>query len=387
MSALNVAHIGYRVVVGQSADLHRELLRRGDVGSFFLIERLIDTGAAPERNTYYFLKMKRSVILGRIDRLLTERLFRGAYEKRLEGFYRRHVRDLKAGLIHAHFGMAGCKIENVKRESGLPLITTFYGVDASQCLRSRYWLPRLKALFGYGDRFIVLSEKVKERLIAHGCAPEKITVWNCLVDFTIAYSPRTYDGSTVRLLTAARFVEKKGYPLLLGAFASVVRKGIPATLTIVGYGEEKHKIVGLVHGLHLGERVRIIDSSGTKDFGALYGELLRTHHLFALASTTSTKGDDEAGPALSLVSAQAAGLPVVCTPFVGSERSVIDGETGFVAREDERDFGGRLEYLMRHPELWNVVGEKGSAHVRREFSMKGQTEKMVAIYKEIVQRR
>ena len=381
-----VAHIGYRVVLGQTADLHRELMKRDDVGSFFLVERLVDTGVAPDKNTHYFIKVPRNSVLDRADRALTERIFRAPYEAQLERFYRRYIRELNIDIVHAHFGMAACKLENVRKWCALPLLVTFYGVDASLCLKSDYWLPRLKRLFEYGDYFIVLSEKVKERLAEHGCEPRKIKVWNCLVDFSVTYRARSYDGGAVKILTAARFVEKKGYPLLLRAIADLISRGMKAHLTIVGYGEEKQRIARLIRDLGMDDAVTVFDTSGMRDFGTFYNGLLGTHHIFALASTTSKKGDDEAGPALSLISAQAAGLPVVCTPFVGSERSVVDGETGIVAREDEKDFASRLEYLIRNPHTWNVIGKKGSDCVRREFSIKGQTDKMMEIYREILGR-
>ena len=200
------------MTLGHPPDLHVALLKRHDLRSFYLIERLIDTGIAPERNTFWFLKIPKSEFVDKFDTLFTERIFSSFYERRLNNFYNHHIKELQIDIIHVHFAMAACKLESLKKLFGVPLITTFYGVDGSFCLRSEYWLPRLKKLFEYGDCFIVLSEVVRNRLIENGCAPDKIRICNASVDFSFTYHPRDYNGERIRLITAARFVDKKGYP-------------------------------------------------------------------------------------------------------------------------------------------------------------------------------
>jgi len=384
---LSVANIGYRVILGPSVELHRELLKRDDVRSYYLIERALGKNTAMDANTYIFSSIPNSAFIDRVDRFVAEKLTKNFYEGRLTLFYERHLRELGIDIIHAHFAMTGSRLERVKKDLGLPLVTTFYGVDASECLKSPYWFPKIKRLFEYGDHFVVLSDKIKERFVKNGCDPDKITVWNCLVDFKYPAAPREYAGGDIKLITAARFVEKKGYPFLVQVVKRLADKGLPVKLTAIGYGKDKNKIKALIRRLGLEDRIALIDARGIRNFNDFYNNLLKEHHIFVLTSTTSREGDDEGGPALSLITAQAAGLPVICTPFVGSERSVIDQETGVISDEDIDGFSEKLFFLAGHSELWDKFGTKGSVLVREEFSKSTQTEKVVTLYREILKRR
>src|SRR5712692_10016283 len=123
-----------------------------------------------------------------------------------------------AGLIHAHFGMMGYKSLGTKRKLELPMITTFYGVDASHCVRSPYWIPRFQRLFREGDLFIVLCDEVIDRLAAIGCPRDRMRVWDIgipLEEYPFRPPRPTQDA---RLLCVARFVEKKGHAVLLESY-------------------------------------------------------------------------------------------------------------------------------------------------------------------------
>src|SRR5439155_20199831 len=136
-------------------------------------------------------------------------------------------------------------------------------------------------------------------------------------------------------LVAARFVEKKGHSYLFEAFDRLVRDGLDASLTMVGYGPDKEQIAMNVRRRGLSERVAIIDTQLAPNFVDIFRRALETHDIFVLPSTTSAAGDDEGGPALTMVCAQAAGLPVISTPFAGAERSVLEGVTGLFCRQDD----------------------------------------------------
>ena len=56
-----------------------------------------------------------------------------------------------ADLIHAHFGHHGCRCLRARRASGLPMITSFYGADATQYARFPRWQRRYRRLFREGE--------------------------------------------------------------------------------------------------------------------------------------------------------------------------------------------------------------------------------------------
>ena len=159
--------------------------------------------------------------------LFTEapRLYRGDYD-----------------IIHCHFGN-GAELPALLRDC-LPirskLVTTFYGHDVT-----RY--PKLRGedcyaeLFERGDWFLALSQSMRERLVELGCPESKLSVHHLAVRCDqIEYQPRAVEpGETVRLICAARLVEKKGLRYAVQAVAQLRAQKLDAELRILGEGPER----------------------------------------------------------------------------------------------------------------------------------------------------
>jgi glycosyltransferase involved in cell wall biosynthesis len=99
-----------------------------------------------------------------------------------------------------------------------------------------------------------------------------------------------------------------------------------------------------------------------------------------MPSTVAPDGDDEGGPALTVVCAQAAGVPVVVTPFPGAERSVIDRHSGLLCEYDPAGLRDRFIELIEDPELSATIGRGGANVVREEFSLETQVAALERIY-------
>ncbi|MCC7418283.1 MAG: glycosyltransferase [Acidobacteria bacterium] len=297
-----------------------------------------------------------------------------------------HARPFHGDLIHAHFGTTGVMALPFIRATGLPSIVTFYGVDGSASLRIPRWRENFREMFAQVSRVLVLCDEVRDRLAGAGCPPEKLVVWNLPAGVEDhPYAPRDQDGAQVRFLIAARFVEKKGHKYLLEAFDTIVKAGLDARLTMIGYGPFKPQLQEAIARRRLADRVAIVDTALASGFGALYREALATHDIFVLPSTTGVNGDDEGGPALTMICAQAAGLPAICTPFPGAARSVDDGVSGLLCRQDDAaSLAERMAWLARHREAWNAIGRAGSDRVRAGFSLDGQMGALLGIYQTVI---
>jgi colanic acid/amylovoran biosynthesis glycosyltransferase len=297
-----------------------------------------------------------------------------------------HAKDFHGDVIHAHFGTTGVMTLPFIRATGLPSIVTFYGVDGSASLRIARWRENFREMFTRMSRVLVLCDAVRDRLLAIGCPADKLIVWNLPAGIEqYAYAPRSTGGPQVRFLIAARFVEKKGHRYLIEAFDAIVQAGVDARLTMIGYGPFRPAIEEDIRTRDLGSRVTIIDTELASSFSQVYRDALETHDIFVLPSTTGVNGDDEGGPALTMVCAQAAGLPVISTPFPGAERSVTDGVTGLFCRQDDAaSLADRMRWLAEHREAWNALGKAGSDLVRANFSLEGQMAALIGIYQTVI---
>ena len=221
---------------------------------------------------------------------------------------------------------------------------------------------------------------VRDRLVADGCPAGKIRLFNLPARIELyPYRERGTDGP-VRFITAGRFVEKKGYDLLIPAFARLVQDGLNATLTAIGYGTLKGRIEEDIERLRLQDRVRLHDTGLSGNFHELFSSELENHDIFVLPSITAPNGDDEGGPSLCLVCAQAAGLPVVCTRFPGSEISVVEDVNGFYCEETEDSLFDTMRRLANRPGDWTHMGGDGHQRVVEQFSEHTQNRILREIY-------
>ncbi len=291
-------------------------------------------------------------------------------------------------IIHAHFGMAGAAVMGFVESLKVPLVVTFYGVDISYCLKFKYWVKRYQELFKRADILVVLCDEAKKQLVDIGCPEGKIRVWNCLVDLEgYPYAPRQDAKGRIKFITAARFVEKKGYRILLEAFKRLIVEGRDFYLTAAGYGPLREDIQKTINEDGLSDRVRLINTENVPDFYSLFKELLYSHDIFVMASVRSKSGDDEGGPALSLIYAQSSGMPVIASDFPGAERSVLDGKTGLVFSSGDVDgLKDRMAYLAEDSDARSRLGRQGSQFVKDRFSIAGQTEEIIRIYREAMGR-
>lgn len=303
-------------------------------------------------------------------------------------YYKKVLKEIKASIVHAHFGPVGADLADLADELKLPMVVTFYGMDVSRLVKRAKWIRRYRRMFKVNGRFMVLCEEAKSRLENIGCPSEKIRVADCLNDLSLyKYRPRT-TGKSVKLLIAARFVEKKGYPVLFKAITGLIKKVGDVRLTALGYGSsgQKEVLVRDLRRLKIEDRVSIIDTSGMgARFADIYRENLYSHDIFVLPSISAKDGDDEGGPSLALIDAQASGMPVITTPFPGSERSVVDGKTGLFSRPgDPESLAEKIEYLIKNPGLWNVLGKNASEYVNENLSLEKEIKKITEIYEELL---
>jgi colanic acid/amylovoran biosynthesis glycosyltransferase len=357
----------------------------GEVQTHLIAGSLVDTGAPLHPRTHVFTRRavghaSNPTLWQRIHhRLLTP--FREAGFRK---YCHQKIEEIRPDIIHFHFGTTAAKLLPILGTVKSPFFISFYGMDASESIRNPSLQKRYRTLFQKVHRVLVLCEQVKGRIENLECPKEKIQIWNLPAGIENYPYQEREPKETVRFLTCARFVEKKGYVYLLEAFDRLLSDNRPAELTMIGYGPLKPKIEELqkkYEARGLKTPLRIIDTELRPDFIEIFGGALRTHDIFVLPSVTAKNGDDEGGPALTLVCAQAAGLPIICTPFPGAEISVEGGRSGlFVEPKNTDDLSEKLAYLMDHKELWNQLGKAGSEQVWREFSEEGQMKKLGSLY-------
>ena len=288
-------------------------------------------------------------------------------------------------LLHSHFGTTGCELHGIAAAAGIPHVVTFYGYDGSAALKQPETVAKYQNMFRSAQRFIVLCDEVEDRLVRLGCPAEKITVWNMPAGIEKFPLAARRSSPVFRIVMAARFAEAKGHRYLLEALAILARDGLSVHATLIGYGNLLGDIRDRISTLGIEANVTVLDTGLRGDFSTQFREVLAHCDAYALPSITDRHGTDESGPALTMVCAQASGLPGVVTPFPGASLSFEDGETGFYCRDkDPASLAYGLRRLALNPHLRQRMGVRANKLAREGFAELQQNRRMVEVYYELL---
>ena len=297
--------------------------------------------------------------------------------------YHRHIRQHRMQLLHAHFAGAGCEALKLKHSLGIPLVSSFYGLDASRLTRSRRWRGACRAPFSAAECILTLGNSMAGRVRALGCPAEKLSILHLGVDTDrIPFSPRRMPnkGEPVRLLFCGRLVEKKGIVDLLQAFRYLAPRWESLQLRILGDGPLRPRLESTARRWQLQDRVAF---RGSLAYEAVLGEMKKSH-LFCLPSTTSRDGDMEGTPTV-LMEAQASGLPVVSTHHADIPEVVLDKRSGFLVPEGApAELADTLDFLLQNPGMWESLAERGRAHIEQHYDIHRQAAELESLYADLI---
>ncbi len=280
-------------------------------------------------------------------------------------------------IVHSHFAtknILGPQLKNAGIIKG-KLVSTFYGYDITGFIKKN-GKNIYNILFKEADLITVIVKQWKKKLIDLGCDPEKIIIHRIGIDLKKFKMRNSENGPVSRILSIARFVEKKGIEYGIRAFAKVNRKNPSTTYKIVGEGRLGKKLKLLVDNLGIKEKINFL---GPRNQNEII-EIIKKSDIFLAPSVTARNGDQEGTPVV-LMEAMACGLPVVSTFHGGIPELVRDGVSGFLVEErDSEALADKIELLINNPGLRRDFGENGRKDVLEKFNSNKLNDDLVNIY-------
>jgi glycosyltransferase involved in cell wall biosynthesis len=300
----------------------------------------------------------------------------------------RAIVEEKVDLLHAHFGVEGLYALPFALRHKLPLITTFWGFDATTS-RIRLLLSGKPAWIRYalfaerlrrrGTLFIAVSEFIRSRLLQSGFPSDRTIVHYNGVDVT-AFTPPEAESERRTILSVGRLVEKKGMEYLIKAFALIAREAPEVRLEIAGDGPLRQSLERLASECGLSARITFHGSRPHR----VVASLMQRSSIVCQPSVTASDGDSEGLPTVVLEAAATA-RPLIGTRHSGIPEIIADGTTGFLV--PERDVGAladRLLFLLENVELRKRMGEAGRKRIEEKFDLRKQAERLEEIYSETI---
>jgi len=190
------------------------------------------------------------------------------------------------------------------------------------------------------------------QLIRHGLSPEPY--------LTTRHYTR---DRCCRLLTVARFVEKKGLYNLILACDLLRRKGFPFTCGVIGEGPQKSPLLKTIDRLDLSGSIRLRPPC---DHGEIV-EHYRKSDLLIVPSVVAQDGDRDGVPNV-ILEAMAAGCPVVATDAGSIPEVVKDRVTGVVvSQNDPLALAGAIDSLWTDVEKRRRLSDRALEMLRTEY--------------------
>jgi colanic acid/amylovoran biosynthesis glycosyltransferase len=294
------------------------------------------------------------------------------------------IRRRRIAILHAHFGPEGWDVLRLKSQLRLPLVTSFYGYDASFIARDPVWRERYRELFAEGELFLVEGPALQRRLENLGCPSAKLAIQPIAVDLArIAWRARGGERDAPRrFLFCGRFTEKKGLIYALRAFKALLDDGCDRfEFRVVGDGEELPAIKQFIDEHQLHSHVALL---GFVSYDRFVEELDRAD-VFVAPSVTAENGDSEGGAPTTILEAQAAGLPIVATCHADIPFVVSEGTTALLAPErDVTALERHLQFFIDHPDALSSFGRAGRRFVEVRHDIRRAARELERRYRALV---
>lgn len=293
------------------------------------------------------------------------------------------AKELKnCDLIHAQMVFAGyaAYIARTIRNRNVPLIVSFYGKDILNCKQNlNFYKPMLKKV----DLILALSKDMKNMLVDMDVEKNKIRIHHLGINCEkFSYKKPSKSKNSLRFLSVARFIEKKGIDYGIKAFAKVVKKYPKCKLALVGDGPQWDYLVKVTKDLMLEKNVEFINNLKAQNPRQITLKEFSKADIFLLPSITTK--NDYGGTPIVLMEAQAMGIPCVVFEDAGNSEIVLDGKTGFVVEQKNIDMlSEKMLMLIETPKLRKKFSEDGRKHILKEFNNNLQTKRLEQIYTDI----
>ncbi len=307
----------------------------------------------------------------------------------------RIIRRERPAIVHTHAAKAGtlgrvaALLAFPTRRSRPLLVHTYHGHSLSGYFSDRtagVYRAVERVLGRFTDRLIAVSDEVRDELVEMHVAPsskfEVVPLGFDLAPFAVE-GPARYQAREAlraelgirledRLVTMiARLVPIKRVDRFLRVAALLA--DLPGVrFLVVGDGELRDRLKASPDAQELGER--LIWAGFRRDVAAV-----------CFASDLVVQTSDNEGTPVSLIEAQATGIPVVSTRVGGTPSVVIDGVTGaLVDAQDISGFAARVRALLDDPDARTTMGAAGRKRTLEQFTLDRLVERVDQTYTKLL---
>lgn len=309
---------------------------------------------------------------------------------------RQLIRDYQPDIVHTHASKAGAIGRYAAYKEGVPVIVhTFHGhVFHSYFGSIKTWMYKVveRYLAKKSDAIIAISPIQKSELVNKYriVNSEKVYVIPLGFDLNRFYENKeekrenfrshyAVNSDEIALGIIGRLTLIKNHQGFLNAVELAAQKTSKKLVAfIIGDGELRDELEGQAALLQAScPNLRIIFTSWIKEIHSILPGL----DLIALSSWNE-------GTPVSLIEAQAAGVPVISTNVGGVRDIVLENETGLIMDSFEvQNYASGLLELIENEEKRKKMSQNGWTHVQHKFHYKRLCSDVEKLYMELLNKK
>ena len=158
--------------------------------------------------------------------------------------------------------------------------------------------------------------------------------------------------------------------------ARLQRETVPVSLTLVGNGRWRLKLMGMRDRLGLKS---IVHMPGFIPHDQICGYML-DHDMLIMPSVVHSNGDRDGIPNV-IMEALSHGMPVIATDVCGISEVIINGETGLLTpQRNPRALADAVRHMVEDREHASRMAEAGRARVEKMFDRENNITALLRLY-------
>ncbi len=287
------------------------------------------------------------------------------------------IRKEGISIIHAQTRVTQVLGFFLSRATGAAMVTTCHGFFRPRWFRKMFpcWGASVIAISKPVARHLSVDFGVASNnihLIANGIDLDRFVMTDEKMRRAARQKWGIADGPLIGII--ARLSDVKGIDILIKAMPLVLKQVPSANLLIAGQGPEEAVLKKLVQDLKLTAHVHFKDTINQTQ------ELLCAFDVFVMPSLMEGLG-------LSVIEAQACGIPVVASRIGGLVDLIEDGKSGYlVPVNDLSALADRIIKVLRDPQGSKVMAQQARSSTEQHFSANRMLKETLRVYEQYSRR-
>ena len=268
------------------------------------------------------------------------------------------VKEINPDILHAHYassyGLLGalCNYHPyiISLWGSDVLLVPKEGVVQKQILK--YNLKKADEIFSTSNYMKIEAQKYTDKNI-------NITPFG--IDINIFNDKENRSNDCINIGIVKSLEKVYGIDYLIKAFKYIIDKypDKKLSLNIIGEGTQEKSLKDLVNSLKLEDKVKFLGKTSQEGVSEFYNKM----HIAVVPSLSESFG-------VTVLEAQACGIPVVVSDIKAFEETSIVGETSLMCKkQDVISLAESLEKLILNEDLRIEMGKKGKKFVRENYEI------------------